>query len=72
MVKPSRSHSLDRGLVRRDHEIELHGPITETTCLIQAMLAHRSADAEAASRRRDHEGGVGHMGTQAGLIGFRI
>ena len=24
--------------VRRDHEIELHGPIAETTCLIQAML----------------------------------
>jgi hypothetical protein len=62
---------LDRGLVRRDHEVELHGPIAEAPCLFQAMLTHSPADAEATSRGRDHKSGVGHVRTQAGLIGFQ-
>src|SRR5262245_54770082 len=51
----------DRGLVGRHHEVELHGPIAEAPRLLQAMLAHGPADAEAAGRGTDHEGGVGHV-----------
>src|SRR5258706_11177139 len=61
----------NRWLVGRNHEVELHGAIAQAPRLAEAMLTHGPADTDSPSRRRNHEGGVGHVRTKAGLIGLQ-
>src|SRR5213593_4716944 len=58
---------VDRGGVRRDNEIELHGTKSKSPRLVQRVLAHLASHSKPTRIWRNHEGSVRDMRTGAGL-----
>ena len=59
---------MDCGFVCRNHEVELHGAITQPARLGQRMLAHGATNPQTACFRRDHETGICDVVPQPGPI----
>jgi len=59
----------NRGVVGGDDEVELHRAEPLPARLLQAMIAHRTPDAESARARCDHERSVRDMRAKPRLVG---